>query len=268
MFTHAVRCVVAIVIAAASVAGCASKEEIKGRITGRWGPNPAIQADDVTSVVSNQNRVLTYIITEGGIASFDKETHELVKIPPDLWFRVTEWGFNVGRQDCEIYMDNLFRISREKQRTDTILTGLATAAAGIVTATSQSQQALSVLAAAFGLAIVANDAVFQSYLFTEAPGLVANKVKDLQGTYRDSIEAGYKKDKSTIQTPEQAYNAIQGYYSICLPQSIEGILLKAVSDTSATMPKSNVQGSAANKSKTGSTTSVVNPANTSPILTH
>jgi hypothetical protein len=36
-----------------------------------------------------------------------------------------------------------------------------------------------------------------------------------------------------ITTPEEAYNAIQNYYHICLPQSIEGVLLQTVADSSA-----------------------------------
>jgi hypothetical protein len=263
MFVRRVRCAVAIVIAAAALAGCASKEEIKGRITGRWGPNPAIQADDVKTVVGNQRQVIEYIITDSGIGRFDKDGQLLDFPTADGWFRVAEWGFNVGRQDCDIYMDNLFRMSREKQRADTILTGLSTAAAGIITATSHSQKALSVLAAAFGLSILVNDAVFQSYLFTEAPGLVANKVKALQDTYREAVE----KDKSLIRTPEQAYNAIQHYYNICLPQTIEGTLLKAVSDSSATNPKPKTPAPANNKTKSTSTTPAARTLNMSPILT-
>jgi hypothetical protein len=247
MFARRVPCVVAIVIAAASVAGCASQQELKGRFTGRWGPNPAIQADDVNSVVSGQWQVLSFIAGEGRIDGFDKD--KLDAMPTGGWFRIAEWGFNIGRQDCEIYMDNLFRMSRERQRNDTILTGLSTAAAAILTGTTQSQKALSVLAAAFGLSIILNDSIYQSYLFTEAPGLVAVKVKELQDTYREDVE----KDPSLINTPDQAYKVIQNYYNICLPQSIEGALLQAVSNTSAKMPKSK-----GNKS---------NPAARSPVLT-
>jgi hypothetical protein len=265
MCTRRVHCVAAIIIAAATVTGCASKEEMRGRFTGRWGPNPAIQADDASSVIRGQAQVIKFIITESGIAQFH-EQGQLVGLPQDGWFRVAEWGFNMGRQDCEIYMDNLFKMSREKQKADTILTGLATATAGILTATSHSQPALSVLAAAFGLSIIVNDAVFQSYLFTEAPGLVANKVKGLQDTYRESVE----KDKTLIQTPEQAYNAIQNYYNICLPQSIEGTLLQAVSDASPTNPKPKGQTTTtatATKKTTSRSTPATRTLNMSPVLT-
>jgi len=265
MFSRKVLCIVVAIVAAASVTGCASKQEIKSRITGRWGPSPTIPADEFSSAANNQAQVIYFIAREAGIGSLDDEKR-LVGVGSGDWYRIAEWGFNVGRQDCEIYMDNLFRMNREKQRADTILAGLSTAAAGIITATSQSQKALSVLAAAFGLSIVVNDAVFQSYLFTEAPGLVANKVKALQDTYREAVEKAYKSDKTIIQTPEQAYNAIQNYYNICLPQTIEGTLLKAVADSSAKNSKPKI-GSPSTKTKSATATPATRTLNMSPILT-
>ena len=261
MFVRRVRCVVAIVIAAAALAGCASKEELKSRISGRWGPNPVMQPEDVNSVVKNQRQVLSFIATDSGIGRVD--TDDNLVVSEDGWFRIAQWGFNVGRQDCEIYMDNLFRMSREKQRNDSMLTALGTGAAAIVTGTSHSQKALSILAAAFGLSIALNDALFQSYLFTEAPGLVANKVKALQDTYREAVE----KNKSLIRYPEQAYNAIQNYYNICLPQSIEGTLLKVVSDSSATNPKPKTPTPGTTKTKSTSATPATRTLNMSPTLT-
>jgi len=156
------------------------------------------------------------------------------------WYRIAEWGFNIGRQDCEVYLDNLFRMNREKQRNDSIFTALNTAAAAIITGTTHAQKPLSLVAAAFGLTTAINDALFQSYLFTEAPGLIAIKVKELQDAYRDSVEKNEYPDgkskqerRSLIRSPEAAFNAIQNYYRLCLPQTIEGTLLQAVSYTTA-----------------------------------
>jgi pyruvate/2-oxoacid:ferredoxin oxidoreductase alpha subunit len=130
-------------------------------------------------------------------------------------------------------------MNREKQRNDSIFTALNTAAAAIVTGTTTAQRPLSILAAAFGLSTAINDAIFQSYLFTEAPGLVSNKVKELQDTYQQAVEKAEtdKQNPVLINTPESAYNAIQNYYHICLPQSIEGTLLQTVADASAQNPK-------------------------------
>jgi hypothetical protein len=163
-------------------------------------------------VLDNQVLVLNYITT-----------HAAVSRPID----VAQWGFNVGRQDCETYMNVLFRLNREKGRNASINTALTAAASGIVTATSGSKTTLSVLAAAFGLTGALNDAFYTTYLFSEAPGLVAAKVRDLQTSYANKLTS------ADIPTSASAYAAIQKYYQICLPESIEGALLQAVADTQA-----------------------------------
>ena len=143
---------------------------------------------------------------------------------PPIMLKIAQWGFNIGRQDCEIYMDNLFRLSREKGRNDNILAAASTAAAAIVTRTTTAQKPISILAAVFGLSIALNDAIFQSYLFTQAPGLVAKKVSDLQEVFRNSVVSGQVK----ITSAASAYYAVQSYYHICLPHSIEGVMLQSI----------------------------------------
>jgi hypothetical protein len=96
-----------------------------------------------------------------------------------------------------IYMDNLFRLNREKGRNDNILAGLSTAAAAIITGITTAQKPLSILAAVFGLSIALNDAIFQSYLFSQAPGLVSKKVSDMQEVFRNSVVTG--KVTGTVQ---------------------------------------------------------------------
>jgi hypothetical protein len=221
--------VTGIVLLGTSLAGCASSDELKQRINGRWGPNPAIQSAEVATVVQGQTDVIRYIAVNSGMIP----AGATVFVPTSANLMViTKWGFNVGRQDCEIYLDNLFRMNREKQRNDGVLTALGTAAAAIVTGTTTAQKPLSILAAAFGLGIALNDAVLQSFLFTEAPGLVAKKVKDLQDAYRDSIE----NNPSQIADEADAYNAIQNYYHLCLPHAIEGVLLQNVADSAPVTP--------------------------------
>lgn len=144
-------------------------------------------------------------------------------LPAD-YAEIAQRGFNIGRQDCEIYMDNLLRLSREKGRNDNILAAASTAAAAIVTRTTTAQKPLSILAAVFGLSIALNDAIFQSYLFTQAPGLVAKKVSDLQEVFRNSVVSGQVK----ITSAASAYYAVQSYYHICLPHSIEGVMLQSI----------------------------------------
>jgi len=210
--------------------GCANSDELKARFNGRWGPEPAIQAADVATVAQNQLLVLGYLEKSAGYMAADRTlTRQLV---PADYAEIAQWGFNIGRQDCEIYMDNLFRLSREKGRNDNILAAVSTAAAGIITGTTTSQKPLSILAAVFGLSIALNDAIFQSYLFSQAPGLVAKKVSDLQEVFRNSIVTGQVK----VNSPASVYYAVQSYYHICLPHSIEGVMLQSIADSIPVTP--------------------------------
>jgi hypothetical protein len=252
-------------VAVLTLAACNTTDYLVERYEWRWGPDPALPRSDVQSAIGGQVQVLDYIT----LAALKKGYWDVPPFSePRLngdWFRVAEWGFNVGRQDCEIYLNYMFRMNREKQRDDGIIAGVSAATSAIVSVTAHNPaKALSVLAAAFGLATALNDAIFSSYLFTEAPGLISVKVKDLQDTYQQQVEknqhplatlvsttktktdttgvagksASQASDTSStlvkpITTPEGAYSAIQNYYHICLPQSIEGILLQTVADSSA-----------------------------------
>ena len=112
------------------------------------------------------------------------------------------------------------------------------------------------LAAAFGLTIGINDTILQSYLFTEAPGLVSLKVRDLQDAYQELIIT----NKQKISSAAGAYNTLQNYYNLCLPQTIEGTMLQTVvkasvatsnpgDDASGAKPKA--KGATGDKKPTG-----------------
>jgi hypothetical protein len=221
------RNLLGVLIIGGMTAGCV--EDFGTSISGRWGPNPALQATNVGAVAQNQNLVLTYLAQASGRAVITREGM-FVQGTPEDWLEIAQFGFNVGRQDCEVYLANLFRMNREKARNDNLLTAVSTAAALIVTATTTAQKPLSILAAAFGLSIAANDAIFQSYLFSQAPGLVAKKVADLQEEFRNKITV------AEVYSPSSAYNAIQTYYHICLPHSIEGVLLQKIADAGPVTP--------------------------------
>jgi hypothetical protein len=219
---------------AGAMTGC-TDADFKRTITGRWGPDPALSPTEFNNVIRSQTQVLLYI--EQGAGLIDKDGKVVSPVPTaQYWYTVAQWGFNVGRQDCEIYLNTLYRLNREKQRNDSALAALAAGTAAILTPAHASAKSLSIVAAAFGLTTAINDAVFASYLFTEAPGLISNKVKDLQDAYQKSLTP------TSIASGDQAYSAIQHYYSICLPESIEGVLLEAVANSTATVKTGGQNG--------------------------
>lgn len=204
--------------------GCSQSDDIQRRFAGRWGPKPNIVAADAQATLTNQLDVLKYIEAASGI--YPSPT----TLDPN-WYYIAEWGFNIGRADCTAYLDNLFFIARQRAKYNGLFLDLSSAATAIVTATAPHSAALSLIAPVFGLAGNVSNRVFDSYLFSDtAPGIIQNKVKDLQGTFQDTIKA----NMAQVDTSAAAYAAIQNYYNICLPQSIEGVLLEHIATGTAT----------------------------------
>lgn len=210
-----------LIFASSLLLGCAQNDDFQRRFTGRWGPKPNIVAADAQATLNNQLAVLSYIATNANIT---------IAAPTD-WYYVAEWGFNIGRADCTIYLDNLFVIARERAKWNGLFLDLSGAATAIVTATAPHSVALSLIAPAFGLAGNVSNRIFDSYLFSDtAPGIIQSKVKDLQDKFQETI----KTNRAQIDTSAAAYAAIQNYYNICLPQAIEGVLLEHIATGTAT----------------------------------
>jgi hypothetical protein len=207
MFRGKIRTLGALGALAIGLGACASVDP-----AGRWGPDPTMPADHIDGVLDNQVKVINYIQAFA---------------PVRRKFDIAQWGFNIGRQDCEVYMNVLFKLNREKGRNAGVINALSTAATGIATAANSSRATLSYLAAVFGLTSALNEAIFTTYLFSEAPGLVAIKVREMQTSYANKLT------EDDIPTEASAYAAIQTYYQMCLPESIEGALLQAVANTDA-----------------------------------
>jgi hypothetical protein len=250
--TSRLACLVSLLIVSGALTNCASTKEIKSRIAGRWGPDPAIQATDTDDAMDRQMAVLQIIADRADIGTPSADGKHFVLSSDDL-MRVVEAGFNVGREDCEVYMDNLFRMARERQRNDSVINAASIASNAILQATA-AQKAISIVGASLGMLTGVNDAVYDSYLFAQAPSLIGEKVRDVQATYRDLVE----RNKSSITTPEKAYNAIQNYYSYCLPHSIEGLLLQKIADSNPVVTPQTTppKKPAAAKPVTGTTTSI------------
>lgn len=217
---------------AAFLSGCGTMEDLTDRRAWRWGPSSVINAEETNDKLLNQIKVLDYIA---------KHTRIQPGYDDSRWFEIAEWGFNIGREDCNVYLNNLFKLARQKERTKGLLLDVSAAVTGIVTAASPQSKALSFIAPAFGLAGNVNDKVLNAYLFADAaPGLVSIKVHELQVAYRNS------QSRQTIRSGAAAYNAIQTYYQHCLPQNIEGIFVKTLAGAEASATKTGTTSAGAN----------------------
>src|SRR5664279_2545598 len=222
MFVRGAKTLIGFIALTSTLLGC-SNDDFQRRMSGRWGPKPVMQADDTNAMLLNQTAVLTHIADASKIYPFSSTDDP-------RWYNIAEWGFNVGRADCTIYLDNLFIMARERTRTNGLLLDISAAATAIVTATAPHATALSIIAPAFGLGGNVSNRVFDSYLFSDtSPGLIQSKVKDLQDRFQQTI----KNNNAQINSRAAANAAIQDYYNVCLPQSIEGVLLERIANSTA-----------------------------------
>jgi hypothetical protein len=211
---------------AVALSACAGLGDIERVYGFRWGPDPAMPPTEFHNVIADQVKVISYI-----------ETY-VPPSEPNHYYQVALSGFNIGRQDCEIYMNVLYKINREKVRNAGIITAVSTAVTAVVgVAGSLPSTTLSILGASFGLLSALNEAYFTTYLFSDVPGIVAKKVAEQQETYQASLTP------VQVQTAADAYQVIRAYYQICLPETIEGTFLQQVAGGEAeTKPPENKTG--------------------------
>ena len=237
--------------AALPLAACAP-DDFGSLWAGRWGPPAAIQAQAAADIIANQRLVLDYITSRAEISvSYQR--------PDPNWYLVAQWGFNIGRQDCAVYMAELFRLARERTRNNGLLLDASGAATAIVTAVSPHARALSIIAPAFGLAGNINDKVLNTYLFSDAAGVVSQKVQDMQAKYEQNV------DPKSVISSAAAYSTIEGFYNLCLPQSIEGALLEKIAGSDAVVKEPGGKPKAGNAPKAFSLN--LNPRPAAPAAT-
>jgi hypothetical protein len=148
---------------------------------------------------------------------------------------VTEAGFNYVDDECRAYFDAIFFLNRDK---DQIKSGLAAAGAttaAILGVTGASAKSLAVVAQAFGLGIVSTDLVAGTYLYQMPPSVAQGFVKELQLAYRD----GAASRRPLINSPSAAYHAIQDYFLLCLPPTIEAMIAQHVAGAIAVPDPAN-----------------------------
>lgn len=227
------------------LASCSDMQEIGRRYEDRWGPDPKMPANAFTEIAQQQKAVMASIIaayeaaplTDGvtkiSVPAQDSETN--------FWLKVTTFGMNVIDQKCDVYMSDLFKLNRERNRNDSILKSMQAASTAIVgasVAANKSKIPLLSIASAFGLVESVNDEASKTYLFEQIPGVVADKVRQARNLYRQRtvpLLSSSRTLTSPIYDEATSYRALRDYLSLCLPQTIEGNFLQTYIAASPTV---------------------------------
>lgn len=202
----------------------------------RYGPGPNISREDVETRIDRQEKLMS-ALRDAAVKSRTSTpaTISPTKSPIDetpIWFDAAQFGFNYADEECNEYLRLNFRLTRVRDREHAMFGQVANAAPGLLKAAAVADPTITTIGAALGLGQALTDAYMNTYLFsTMEPNVVFNTVAKLQNAYRAEADGR----KASFTSSAVAYRAIQNYYSLCFPQTIEAkmseYLAKSITDT-------------------------------------
>ncbi len=176
----------------------------------RYGPGPTIPYDPVKQKVDVQTQVMNYLVEKAAA-----DTRRDASVP--IWYEAALHGFNYVDEECSEYLRLNFRLTRMRDRDKSIIEAISNTSAGLLKAAQVADPTITSVSAAFGLGSAVSSAYLGSYLFSMEPNIVFRTVTKLQNGYRTKADTS----KAAINSQATAYRAIQNYYTLCFPQTIE-----------------------------------------------
>ena len=264
----------ALLLTAGALCGCTDDRFFADR----YGPSPTLVAETVQASVARQAAVVAAVA-----GALDPRTGQFVLAAlPDSgdrlgWYKVIMMGFNTIDDACTTYIDDLWILERRKTRNSTILHAAGAAAAALVTAAQTSPStaaALVILAQSFGFAGILNNAIADSYLYSQSAANVRQLVKATTEAYRNDLAKNFTPTQGNGLPAEVAYPMasvpaeyfhMREYLSLCLPPAIQGQVDKLVAGAVAAPAGQKPAGGGGVTSLTGVTLTRAAPR-TSPQL--
>jgi hypothetical protein len=231
--------------AAGMLAGCTTLDD-NNIFAMRYGPSP-ILARTVQDSAIDQAAVIQMVLVPPAVLAAGGPLPPPRVLPSygdrEGWFNVILAGFNNINESCDLYITDLWKLERIKTRNSTILHAAGAATAAILSAqvTPQTAAALLVISQAFGLAGVLNNAIADSYLYSQSAANVRALVKVTRDAYRDDLAKNFSPENKLLP-PEVAYPMgsvpaayfhMREYLSLCLPPAIQGQVDKLVAGAQA-----------------------------------
>lgn len=211
---------------AALLPACA---ELKEQYAYRYGPEPVPSFSYTSENVTRQSDIVAALAIGAGFSP-ERRPHS-----SEDFYQITLVGLNVVDDACARYIQNLWKLEHQRERTKDILSATASAVAGIIGATYDPHAGtLTILAQAFGLAAAVTNAVADSYLYTQRSPTVTKLVDKSTRAYRIELE---KKRGTFYQSPANVYLHVRQYLYYCLPTTIQAQIESLVADAVAVTPK-------------------------------
>jgi hypothetical protein len=234
----------ALLLTAGALCGCSSLDD--NIFAMRYGPSPVL-AETVRTSAIDQAAVIQMVLA-GPTALQSGGPLPPPRVLPaykdrEGWFNVIWAGFNSIDQSCDLYITDLWKLERIKSRNSTILHAAGAAGAALLSAqvTPQTAAALLIMSQAFGFAGVLNNAIADSYLYSQSAGNIRALVRVTTQAYRDDLVKNFTPENKSVP-PEVAYPMgsvpaayfhMREYLSLCLPPAIQGQVDKLVAGAQA-----------------------------------
>lgn len=199
------------VLAASFLAGCTFTDGYQ------YGPYPELQAKDITRASDNYKSIINSLIADAGLG----------KTEPPTFYETTLAGYNFVDLQCSQYFSSLFQLDRDRAAVKSGLAAFGTTSNAILSLTGAAQVTINVVAQAFGLTSSLNDVVAGTYLYNFPPATTSKFVRDAMVAYKNATT------EEQANSAPAAYSLINGYLNLCLPVTIEAMLVARVSNTQA-----------------------------------
>jgi hypothetical protein len=221
---------VATLIGAVLLASCA---DFTNEWSDRYGPTPVPTALGVTQAATRELQIVQGLAQASGLPT--KDGYQTLPTDRAGWYGMILTGFNTVDDACATYINDLWKLDRQRGRVKDALTATGSAVAAIIGANSHPSTAtLTILAQAFGLGTALTNAFADSYLYAQTPSTVRTIVKKSKDAYRDDLAKNFANANYPIESPAATYYHVREYLSLCLPPTIQSQIDDLVAKAKAT----------------------------------
>lgn len=197
--------------------------------------DPKLDATTVVKATNERQTIMAALYQDASFGVAQTEGSVTGKMPLNAfdsasWYETTLAGFNFVDDQCSDYFSQLYELDRNSRATVAGLGAFAQTASAILAVTGADVLTITSVAQAFGLATSLTQITANSFLYRLPPAATRDFVRSTMGAYRE----GVAQEANSINNPAIAYSYIRGYLDLCLPVTIEGMLVDTVSSIEAT----------------------------------
>lgn len=205
-----------------------------------YGPNPVLQANDVSRSTDNYLWVRDTLVRRAGYA------RDATGVD---WYEVAIAGFRYVDEQCGLYLTELYKVRRERDHVKSQLAAVGSTANGVLAIAGAAAAPIAYTAAGFGLASQMTDNASAALLFAMDPSDLDPMLKSEKDAYKNGVAA----QRSNYNSSNSAMEAVGGYLNLCLPVSIEAQIKATIQNTVYVATPSNFGAPGLSRVQNGST---------------